>query len=288
MKVWVYAARLKTLASSFFPAAIGILLAMREDTLVVLPALATLTCALALQILTNYANDYFDFIKGSDTAERIGPTRVTSAGLVSTSQMKQAILLITAFCFLNGMYLVHVGGFPILTIGLLSIFFAIGYTAGPFPLAYIGLGDVFAFTFFGPVATFGSYYIQTQQTSWSPWIVGSLFGLLSVCLLDANNLRDFEQDRKNNKKTIVVRFGETFGKNVYIISLALSLLLIPLLCYFDFLPWLSLAVLILIPKAKKNIIFCKQQSGAQIIPLLQMTAQYKILYGIILCLSLLV
>ena len=108
-----------------------------------------------------------------------------------------------------------------------------------------------------------------------------------MCLLDANNLRDFEQDAKNNKKTIVVRFGEAFGKKVYIFSLIMSLALVPIFCYYELLPLLSLAVFVLTPKAKKNIEFCKTHSGAQIIPLLQMTAQYKILYGIILSLSML-
>jgi 1,4-dihydroxy-2-naphthoate octaprenyltransferase len=282
MKIWIFAARIKTLASSFFPTLAGILLAYRHGYLDFKIAAITLSCSLALQVLANYANDYYDFVKGSDTLDRIGPTRVTSAGLVTPSEMKQAIVLVTAFCFLSGMYLVRVGGFPILAIGILSIIFAIGYTAGPFPLAYLGLGDIFAFTFFGPVATFGSYYLQTQNFSWQPLPLGSLFGFLSVCLLDANNIRDYEEDKLNNKKTIVVRFGEAFGKKVYIGSMFLSLALIPIFCFLGILPWLSALVLVLIPLAKRNILFCKNHSRKEIVPLLAMTAQFKVLYGLIL------
>lgn len=288
MQVWIQAARLKTLPSSFFPALAGILLAYREGFFNPLVALITLVCALSLQILTNFANDYFDFKKGVDTEERIGPTRVTAAQLVTPTQMQQAVFLLTAFCFLCGAYLVHIGGFPILLIGLLSVLFAIGYTAGPFPLSYLGLGDIFAFLFFGPISTFGSHYLQTSTLSWEPALVGVTFGCLSVCLLDTNNLRDYQQDLKNNKKTSVVRFGENFGKKLFAICLYSSLLLIPILIFFKILPIASLVVLSLTPLAWKYTQFCFQNSDKDIIPLLPKIAKFKILYGLLLSLSLLV
>lgn len=286
MKIWFLAARPKTLATSFFPALLGVLLAFREGDFNPLLASVTLACALSLQILSNLANDYFDFAKGTDTTERLGPKRVTASGLVTPSQIKQAILLNIFFSLLMGAYLIRVGGFPILLIGVLSILFAIAYTAGPYPLSYLGLGDIFAFIFFGPVAAFGSYYLQTQNFSSEPWIVGSLYGFLSVCLLNANNLRDIEEDTRNHKKTIVVRFGEDFAKKVYATSLTLSLALIPILCAFSILPWISLIVLVLAPLAFKNIQFCKKHRTKELILLLVKTAQFTILYGVLFSLSL--
>src|SRR5690606_19720488 len=150
--------------SSFFPALSGILLAATIGKFNLLVAAATLGCALSLQILTNIANDYFDFKKGADNHERIGPQRVTSAGLVTSTQMKQAILINISIALLLGVYLVIQGGFPILLIGILSIAFALLYTTGPYPLAYHGLGDIFAFISFVHAARAVSYFLQTHQS----------------------------------------------------------------------------------------------------------------------------
>lgn len=282
MKVWIQASRPKTLITSFAPALTGILLALKSESFDFTIAVATILCALFLQVLTNLANDYFDHKKGADTSERIGPQRVTASGLVSHSQMKQAITINTAFCFLLGVYLVIQGGFPILLIGILSVFFAIAYTAGPFPLAYLGLGEIFAFTFFGPVATFGSYYLQTSSFNFVPPLVGSIYGFLAVCVLTSNNLRDFEQDKKNNKKTLAVRFGENLGRGIYCFSLTLSLLLIPIFVWLHFLPTWSLATLLISPMTYKMFQMALKNKGREIIPLLELTAKFYILYALLL------
>lgn len=283
--VWIQAARPKTLVSSFFPALAGILLSYHNDHFNWWVASATLLCAISLQILTNLSNDYFDFKKGADK-ERLGPARVTSMGLVTPSQIKQAILINVFLCLLLGVYLVLVGGFPILLIGVSSVFFAIAYTAGPFPLAYKGLGDIFAFTFFGPVASAGSYYLQTGTWSDSALAVGILFGFLAACLLNANNLRDFEQDTKNNKKTLVVRYGEQFGRKLYSTCIILSLVMIPIFCILGLLPKITLVTLISALMTKNILKDVWNKRGAEIIPLLVMTAKFYMIYGLLMSLSL--
>lgn len=285
VSVWIQAARPKTLVSSFFPALAGILLSYKLGYFNWLVAAATLCCALSLQTLTNLANDYFDFKKGADE-ERLGPTRVTASGLVTPSQIKQAILLNVFICLLLGVYLVHQGGFPILIIGIFSVAFAILYTAGPFPLAYKGLGDIFAFTFFGPVAASGSFYLQTGTWGDQALAVGVLYGFLAACLLNANNLRDYEQDSKVNKKTLVVRYGEKFGRSLYSACIVGSLALIPIFCILKLLPNITLVTLISALLTKQILKDVWTKRGKEIIPLLIQTAKFYMIYGLLMSLSL--
>ena len=285
VSIWIQAARPKTLVSSFFPALAGILLSYKLGFFNWVVAAATLCCAIGLQILTNLANDYFDFKKGADK-ERLGPQRVTSSGLVTPAQIKQAIVLNVFICLLLGVFLVHRGGFPILLIGVCSVAFAILYTAGPFPLAYKGLGDIFAFVFFGPVACAGSFYLQSGHWADSSIAAGTLFGFLAACLLNANNLRDYDQDLQNKKKTLVVRYGEQFGRRLYSSCILLSLALIPIFCFLNLLPNTALITLLagfLIKPILKEV---WSKRGADIIPLLVMTAKYYILYGLLLSIAL--
>ena len=284
--IWIQAARPKTLVSSFFPALAGILLSYKLGLFNWLVASATLCCAISLQILTNLANDYFDFKKGADGETRLGPTRVTSSGLVTPSQIKQAILINVFICLLLGVYLVHHGGFPILIIGILSVTFAILYTAGPFPLAYKGLGDIFAFTFFGPVAASGSYYLQTGVWGDQALAVGILYGFLAACLLNANNLRDYEQDALVNKKTLVVRFGENFGRKLYSACIVGSLVMIPVFCILKLLPNITLITLISALLTKTILKDVWNKRGKDIIPLLVQTAKFYMVYGLLMSLSL--
>lgn len=285
MKIWIQAARPKTLVSSFFPSLAGILLSYKLGFFNGLVAAATLACAISLQVLTNLANDYFDFKKGSDK-DRLGPTRVTSSGLVTPSQIKQAILLNVSFCLLLGVYLVLKGGFPILFIGVLSVIFAIAYTAGPFPLAYKGLGDIFAFVFFGPVAAAGSFYLQAGYWSDSALAVGILFGFLATCLLNANNLRDYDQDTINNKKTLVVRYGEKFGRSLYSFCIVMGLVLIPLFCILELLPNITLITLVSALLTKDILRDVWYKRGIDIVPLLVKTAKFYLIYGLLMNISL--
>ncbi len=287
ISIWIQAARPKTLVSSFFPALAGILLSYKLGFFNWLVAVATLSCAIGLQILTNLANDYFDFKKGADK-ERLGPARVTASGLVTPAQIKQAILLNFFICLLLGVYLVNVGGFPILFIGILSVTFAILYTAGPFPLAYKGLGDIFAFTFFGPVAAAGSFYLQSGLWADSAIAVGVLYGFLAACLLNANNLRDYDQDTVVNKKTLVVRYGEKFGRSLYSACIILSLVLIPIFCILELLPNITLITLISGLMTKNILRDVWNKRGPDIIPLLLMTAKFYVVFGLLMSLGLII
>ncbi len=188
----------------------------------------TLLTALGIQIATNFANDLFDFLKGADTSERKGPVRVTASGLISVAQMKLAtfsLMMVTAAC---GSVLIFRGGMVIAYLIALALLLALGYTAGPFPLAYLGLAEFFILIFFGPVATGSTYYLQTLQLSPKAFLAGLAPGLISCSLLIVNNLRDSAEDKQSNKKTLVVRFGKIFGKWEYALCLYIALL-IPLL-----------------------------------------------------------
>jgi 1,4-dihydroxy-2-naphthoate octaprenyltransferase len=215
-KIWLMAARPRTLGAALAPVMIGTALAFGDGYRAWLAALAAALGATLIQIGTNFANDYFDFIKGTDTAERLGPTRVTQAGLMSPLKIRNAFLLTFALCGLPGLYLIYIGGWPILLLGLLSIASGILYTAGPFALAYIGLGDLFVLIFFGFAATLGTYYVQTGTIS-QPAVLASVApGLLSMAILTVNNLRDRLTDTASRKRTLVVRFGPDFARVEYL------------------------------------------------------------------------
>ena len=207
---WVLAARPKTLPAAASPVLIGAALAIGDGQLSLIPTIAALVAALLIQIGTNYANDYFDFMKGTDTETRLGPMRVTHAGLVTPQQMKKATTFVFGFALLIGLYLVIRCGWPILFIGIFSILFGVLYTGGPYPLGYNGLGDLFVLIFFGPVAVAGTYFVNTQSFGVIPAVAGLAPGLFSVGILTVNNLRDIDDDRAGGKRTLAVRLGRTF------------------------------------------------------------------------------
>src|SRR5690606_32661354 len=175
-------------------------------------AFVALLGALLIQIGTNFSNDYSDFVKGADTAERVGPLRVTQAGLVRPGAVRTAAAIVFGAAFLSGMYLVWRGGWPILLVGVLSIVSGILYTAGRHSLAYLGLGDLFVLVFFGPVAVGGTYYVQALELPAPVLVAGLMPGLFSTAILTVNNLRDADTDVRTGKKTLAVRFGKTFAR----------------------------------------------------------------------------
>ena len=223
LRIWLEAARPKTLAAAFVPVLIGGALAWNDQLFRWDATLVALFCAFAIQIGTNFANDYFDFVKGADTDKRIGFQRATAAGLIPAKTMLRATILVMGLGFLAGLYLVWLGGWVILAIGLLSLLFGILYTGGPFPLGYNGLGDLFVFIFFGIVAVAGTYYVNTFQWSAAAFWAAVPIGALCVNILVVNNLRDVEQDREAGKRTLGVLFGETALKIEYILMVLISL-----------------------------------------------------------------
>lgn len=225
LSVWIMASRPKTLWAAISPVIVGTAMAYADHGGYWLAALAAFFGAVMIQIGTNFANDYYDFHKGGDAHDRLGPTRVTHAGLVTLPAMRRAIVSAFGLAFLAGFYLVYRGGWPIVIIGLASILFGILYTGGPYPLGYNGLGDIFVLIFFGPVAVAGTYYVQTLHMTDIVILAGFAPGLFSVAILTVNNLRDIDSDMRTGKKTLPARFGRTFARGEYLFCVLVGSLL---------------------------------------------------------------
>jgi len=216
MNPWLLAIRPKTLPAAIAPVLIGTAMAFGDGLFHLPSAMLALSAALCIQIGTNLANDYFDFKKGADTAERRGPVRVTQAGLIKPEIVLTGAIIFFALAFLSSLYLIHRAGVVILIIAVTSIISGIFYTAGPKPLGYLGLGDLFVLVFFGPVAVAGTYYVQALEINWAVIVAGLAPGFLSTAILAVNNLRDIDTDRRAGKLTLAVRFGRGFALNEYL------------------------------------------------------------------------
>lgn len=236
-RVGVMAARPATLPASVAPVLVGTAVGASEGSFSGLPFLAALSAAVLIQVGTNLANDLFDFEKGADTTQRLGPPRVTQSGLVSPRQVRLAMGVSFAAAGVIGLYLVAVGGWPILLIGLCSIVAGITYTGGPWPFGYHGLGDIAVFVFFGLVAVMGSAYLQTGTFSVPAFAAALPVGCTVTAVLVVNNLRDLETDRQAGKRTLAVRLGPALTRLQYILLLLLPYGLVAVFVTSDVLPW---------------------------------------------------
>lgn len=232
-KVWLLAARPKTLWAAVSPVFVGTAFAIEDGAFHPLSAIFALLGSILIQVGTNFSNDYADFEKGADTGERKGPLRVTQAGLVTPELMRRATLGVFVLALFSGIYLIWRGGWPVLAIGVLSILCGVLYTAGRYSLAYLGLGDLFVLVFFGPVAVAGTYYVQALLLHPAVLVAGLGPGLLSVAILLANNIRDVDQDRLASKRTLVVRFGRPFGVGLYGFCLAGAAMVAVVVAFLD-------------------------------------------------------
>jgi 1,4-dihydroxy-2-naphthoate octaprenyltransferase len=215
LRIWILAIRPRTLPAAVVPVLVATALAWRLGTWSLWPALAALVGALALQIGCNTANDYFDWKSGADGPDRLGPTRVTSAGLATPRQVVGATVFAFVLATAVGLYLAWVGGWPIVAIGLCSIVAAIAYTGGPYPLGYNGLGELTSFIFFGPVAVLGTFYLHTGHLDpLAAWLSVPV-GAWVAAILVVNNLRDIPTDRRAGKRTFSVRFGARATRGLY-------------------------------------------------------------------------
>ena len=212
IQAWVLASRPKTLFAAVAPVLLGSALAFSQSKGNLPAALAALFGAICIQIATNLANDYWDAKKGADTADRLGPLRVTASGLLKPRTVFLGMVFFFLLATAAGVFLTLRAGWPVVAIGVASILFGILYTAGPFSLAYLGLGEVFTFLFFGLVATAGTYFVQALSYSPDAVLLGVMPGCYSVVLIALNNLRDRATDQRVNKKTLAVRFGEKFAR----------------------------------------------------------------------------
>ena len=212
MNPWILAARPRTLGAAIVPVAAGCALAIAAGAFDPMVSALILACAVLIQIATNYFNDAIDHAKGADTAERLGPVRATSAGLLSARAMMAGGTACLILAAILAIPLVVHGGWPILVLGSVSLVLAYGYTGGPFPLAYLGLGEIFVVLFFGLFAVAGTFYLNALEWSPAAALAGLQIGLHSSVLLAVNNLRDLETDRTANKRTLAARFGLTFAR----------------------------------------------------------------------------
>jgi 1,4-dihydroxy-2-naphthoate octaprenyltransferase len=221
-QVWWLAARPRTLPAAIAPVLVGTSLAAKTGHFAPGPAAAALVGALLLQLASNFANDYFDWKNGADGDDRQGPTRVTASGLVTPKQIQAATGLTIALVLALGVYLVAVGGWPILALGLVSIVAAVAYTGGPWPLGYLGLGEAMVFVFFGLGAVMGTYWVQAHAlTPLAGWLAVPM-GAWSAAILVVNNVRDAATDARCGKGTLAVRLGVGFAKALYVVLLGLG------------------------------------------------------------------
>ncbi|MGI6065743.1 MAG: 1,4-dihydroxy-2-naphthoate polyprenyltransferase [Bacillota bacterium] len=280
-KIWLLAIRPKTLPAATGPVIVGSAIAFGEHAFRFGPACAALLAALLLQIGSNLANDVFDYKKGTDTKERTGPLRVTQAGLLTPGQVIAGMWAVFALAFLIGLYLIWLGGWPVLAIGLLSIASAIAYTGGPYPLGYHGLGELFVFIFFGPVAVCGTYYVQALNVSTLAWWASIPVGLLTTAILVVNNIRDLENDKKAGKRTLAVRLGQSGTQREFLFLLTVSYA-IPLFLWLSgqTSPWVLICWLSL-PLAKHLYRDIRTKKGAPLNATLAGTARLELLFSIL-------
>lgn len=285
-RAWVLAARPRTLPAAAVPVLVGTAVASHSTAIAPLVFGATLAAALLIQIGTNFANDYSDFVSGADSAQRLGPTRVTQGGLITPRAVKRATYAAFGIALLFGLYLARVGGWPIVLIGSVSIICGFLYTGGPWPFGYHGLGDLFVFVFFGVVAVTGTTYLQTGTWERLALYVAIPIGLLSSSILVVNNLRDLATDRAAGKRTLAVRIGERATRRQYALLLALAYGIPVALAATEWsdwylLPWLSAPVAVALTRRVLGA-----ASGRDLNAVLERTGQLLLLFGLLFAVGL--
>lgn len=286
-RAWLLAARPATLSAAVVPVAVGTACAIAAGGFAAGPALAALLGAVFIQIGTNFANDVFDFEQGADTAERLGPTRATQAGLLTPAQMRAGMVAAFGLATAAGVYLALVAGWPVLAIGVASVLSGIAYTGGPYPLGYHGLGDVFVMIFFGFVAVCGTAFVQLGQVPALAWWASVPVGALATAILVVNNVRDRDTDVRAGKRTLAVRLGRGAGVAEYVLLMAaaygtpVALVLMKLAGPAALLPVLTL------PLAAGQIrVMAGTAEGAALNLCLKRTAQLLLLFGLLFAVGL--
>ena len=282
---WLSAIRPKTLSMAVIPVVVATALAWRQyaeiDWLVFA---VTLLAAVMIQIGTNLHNDASDFERGADTQQRLGPLRATAQGWLSAREVKKGALLAFMTALAAGIYLVSVGGWQILLLGIAALVSGAAYSGGPRPLSYTSFSELFVYLFFGVAAVMGSYYLQTLQLHWMAFAFGSALGMLAAAVLVVNNTRDHDADQRAGRRTLAVRFGTGFSCIEYLLLLLLPFLL-PFVMSGDWVRWLPL---LLLPWAVVLILrFFRQPHGVEMNTLLVQTAQLQLLFGALVALALL-
>jgi len=280
-RAWLLACRPATLTAAIVPVIVGSAVAHALHGFRLAPALAALFGAILIQIATNFANDVFDHEKGADTEERLGPTRATAAGLLTPRQVRAGLGFTIALTALPGLYLVSIGGWPIVVVGVASVLSGIAYTGGPYPLGYHGLGDLFVFVFFGLVAVCGTAFVQIGSIPPLAILASVPVGALATAILVVNNVRDRETDVKAGKRTLAVRFGRRAGLVEYAALFALSYAT-PVACV----AWLGRSLWTLLPLASLPVAILLTRSlasleGRPLNAVLARTAMLLLLFGVL-------
>ncbi|HLE97312.1 MAG TPA: 1,4-dihydroxy-2-naphthoate polyprenyltransferase [Candidatus Thermoplasmatota archaeon] len=276
---WMLAARPRTLPAAVSPVVVGGAFAFDAGAFAALPFAAALLGAVLLQVAANLANDYFDFVKGADTSERIGPVRVTQAGLLTPGEVRSGIVAALAAAVAVGLYLIWIGGWPVLAIGVAGMVCAVAYTGGPFPLGYHGLGEVFVFLFFGPVAVGGTYWVLTGSIAPDPLLAGVAVGLLAAAILVVNNVRDRDTDARAGKRTLAVRLPEPTARREFVVLNAAAYAGAAVLALGS--PWRALPLLAL-PVALVLAFAVTRESGAALNERLAQAGMHLALFSALL------
>lgn len=286
LRAWILASRPATLTAAIVPVLVGSAVAHAVGGFRFMPALAALVGAMLIQVATNFANDVFDHEKGADTEERLGPTRATASGLLTAKQMRTALVATLALTLVPGIYLVSVGGWPIVIIGIASMLSGVAYTGGPYPLGYHGLGDVFVFVFFGLVAVCGTVFVQANTVPVLAWLAASAVGAIATAILVVNNVRDRETDVKAGKRTLAVRLGKRGGiieyVGLFVLAYAVPVLAIVLA---NVSLWVLLP-LVSIPLAIRLAMALATKEGRPLNAVLGQTAMLLLVYGVLLSVGL--
>jgi 1,4-dihydroxy-2-naphthoate polyprenyltransferase len=282
LQAWLQATRPRTLPAAVAPVMVGTALALADGFFAWLPALATLACALLLQIGVNLANDYFDFIKGVDSADRLGPVRVTQSGLMAPAAVRRGMLLVLGLAVAAGIYLIHIGGLPIFLAGLAAVICVLIYSGGPFPLASNGLGDLAVFIFFGPVAVGGTYYLQALDVGVRVLPASLSLGFLITAILVVNNLRDIDTDRRAGKLTLAVRLGLK-GARIEYMLLICGAYVIPVAAWLAApADWGQLPALLSLPLAFRRVAEIRIIVGTGLNRVLAETAMVTLVYSLLM------
>ncbi|HEV8359474.1 MAG TPA: 1,4-dihydroxy-2-naphthoate polyprenyltransferase [Candidatus Thermoplasmatota archaeon] len=280
---WLSALRLRTLSASIAPVLVGSAFALHRAFDLGTFAL-TLAAAVLIQVGVNLANDYYDHLKGVDRADRVGPPRVTGT-LLPPRAVQLAMVGVLGLAALLGAVLVLQGGWPILAIGAVALACAIGYAGGPRPLGHAGMGEVFVFVFFGPVAVAGTLLLQTGAWPAEAWLAGVPLGLLSAAILVVNNIRDIPTDARAGKRTVAVRLGASASWMEYKVLLALSFGAVVALAYVSRGDAGALLVLVALPLAVHLAREGPRREGAALNAILVRTAALHALFGLLLALG---
>ena len=286
IKAWILAARPKTLAAAATPVLLGCALAYTDGIFQWIPAILCFLFAFSMQIDANFINDYYDYLKGSDREDRLGPERACAQGWITLSAMKKGMIFITLLSCFWGLLLLKYCGLEMIPVGLLCVLFAFLYTAGPYPLAYHGWGDVLVIVFFGFVPVGCTYYTMAHDWTWNVTIACAACGLVSDLLLMLNNYRDREQDKISGKRTLIVRFGEKAGRYAYLILGILAVGLCTIYAFNGYLMASLLPILFLILHFTtwREMVRIYQGKGLNIV--LGKTARNIVVFGILLSLGL--